>query len=392
MLIDSHGSLKLRPSTDNKQLTMSLVGDINLGQGIEERLVAGQAAFSEEIAGLLVADLVVGNLEGPQVTKATVNPERGGMKCRAELSAPLFELGFTHFNLANNHTMDCGADGMRETLDLLRQRGVANFGAGENLEAACKLVTVERKGLRLGFLGFSQPELDSATMAGAGVAPLHRQVVLDAVRAAQKQVDLLILSLHEGYEFSDVPRLDFYDFCHELVDEEGVRVIYGHHPHVPHGIEVRGESLILYSVGNFAFDLTYHRAHTYTRHSVIVKLELDSEGCHALRLEPVVLTAEHLLRPATATERQDILDHVLELSRLIQDRRTVADRNREFVEKVMSVVLDAPWQAALRNNRQEFERFCRSQIHRWPYAKVFCDFSEQVVGYQRLSQSPRDRA
>src|SRR5690606_17969547 len=187
--------------------------------------------------------------------------------------------------IANNHTMDCGADGLRDTLSILAQNNIVHFGAGDNLEKARRPLIVERNHIKVGLLGYSQPELDAAKTDTAGNAPLRKDIILEDVAKLRPQVDVLILILHEGYEFQFYPRLPFMQLCRELT-QHGVDVICGHHPHVLQGMETVGNSLILYSLGNFWFDMTYQRRVPQTRQGLIAHISFDKNGPVKLALTP----------------------------------------------------------------------------------------------------------
>ncbi|NIP58141.1 MAG: hypothetical protein GWM92_01585, partial [Gemmatimonadetes bacterium] len=62
--------------------------------------------------------------------------------------------GIDMVSLANNHTMDLGPEGMRETIAALEERGIVHAGAGESLDDATRPAVVVRNGIRVGLLSF----------------------------------------------------------------------------------------------------------------------------------------------------------------------------------------------------------------------------------------------
>ena len=385
------GAQTLRAAQDGSPtVTLSLTGDICLVGGVEARLLRGEEVF-RDIAPLLDADLVVGNLETALATRAQTDTSRSlgrGLGSRPDLAGPLFELGFDAFCLANNHSMDFGGEGLRETLTALRERGVGFFGAGDNLSQARQPLVIERNGLRIGFLGYSQPELDNATDDRPGVAPLLREIVLEDLARVSNTVDALVVTLHEGYEFSDYPRLEFRDFCREVA-EGGAAVVCGHHPHVPQGIETHRGALILYSLGNFIFDIPYHRTHEWTRKSVVARITLDAGGPVGVELKPVVLTDDCLLRPADGEERRIILAHMRDISAPLDDDNFIVQANTKFVNEMMKVIMDSVYTLGKEENEKALEFFWTRQFRRSGYLKGFTDFAELVGGYRRLAP-PRE--
>jgi len=73
------------------------------------------------------------------------------------------------------------------------------------------------------------------------------------IRNMEKKYDIIIASVHAGIEYIDEPEPVKVDMMRKLIDY-GIDVIIGHHPHVIQGIEVYGEGLIAYSLGNLIFD------------------------------------------------------------------------------------------------------------------------------------------
>jgi poly-gamma-glutamate synthesis protein (capsule biosynthesis protein) len=72
------------------------------------------------------------------------------------------------------------------------------------------------------------------------------------VHALDATVDVVVLSLHWGREFTEAPTAGQIALAHRLVDA-GADVIIGHHPHVLQSVELYRDRPIVYSLGNFVF-------------------------------------------------------------------------------------------------------------------------------------------
>src|SRR5690606_25684758 len=138
------------------------------------------------------------------------------------------------------------------------------------------------------------------------------------LEALRGQVDVTIVSLHEGYEFQSYPRLEFMQLCRKLA-ERGANLIYGHHPHVLQGMETVENCLILYSLGNFLFDMPYHRSVSATREGMIARVTFDAEGIVALKLVPTHLDDECRLAGSIGVAGQNTLERLEVLSRQLDD-------------------------------------------------------------------------
>ena len=160
--------------------------------------------------------------------------------------------GIKIVSFANNHVMDQGWAGFAETREHLRERGTAlcrlrRHGASR----AWQPVIIEANGIKVGWLGMTrwlngnrnpdkddQPHVNFFPYPGeSGGAPgMDEAGVLDAVKAARAQCDLLVVSIHWGIEYAPAPRPEDVEIAHKML-EAGATVIVGHHPHVLQPVE-----------------------------------------------------------------------------------------------------------------------------------------------------------
>lgn len=187
------------------------------------------------------------------------------------------DCGFDAVTIANNHMYDFGPDALLDTRALLLSKGIAVTGAGRDLDEARKPAIVERKGIKLGFLGYCSviPAGGEAAPGKAGIAPLrvstsyeHRgphadvrvitrpdesdmKMILDDVTALRKQVDIVVVAFHWGVIW--VPRIiaDYQVIAAHACIDAGADLILGHHAHVPKAIEMYKGKAIFYSLSNF---------------------------------------------------------------------------------------------------------------------------------------------
>ncbi|MGV3569730.1 MAG: CapA family protein [Ramlibacter sp.] len=168
--------------------------------------------------------------------------------------------------LANNHTLDWGAQGLADTLRSLEKAGLRFAGAGMDLaQARAPAVLSLGPGHRLLVFSWAAPDCGvppgwEATSRGAGIALLHdlavtglRQVA-DAVAEHRREGDLVVLSIHWGANWVEgVPQAHRH-FAHELVDRDLVDVVHGHSAHHPLPFERYRGKLILYGCGDLIND------------------------------------------------------------------------------------------------------------------------------------------
>ena len=237
---------------------LAFVGDVGLAHRIPEALRRSLAASEPPsfLKKLRDADLAFANLEFPFCATTDDDPS---LKTRANQrdATLLNELGIDVVCLANNHLMDGGPEGLTTTRATLREIGIASFGAGETLDEATRPAILERNGIKIGFLGFvdGRPRTHDYIVRRdrGGAAPLDKKLITNSVRALRPDVDLLVVSLHQGVNYVPYASPRQREFNQVAVDA-GADLVIGHHPHVIQGHERMGDALVFYSLGEFLFD------------------------------------------------------------------------------------------------------------------------------------------
>ena len=174
----------------------------------------------------------------------------------------LMDLGVNAFSLANNHTYDHGWQGMEDTLaffegadDPARPLLFAGIGIGSDAfapriaEYGGWRVAMSSIGIGSSYYGAGG---DRAGMALYG-DEAHWNAVLKGLREAE--ADLKILSIHTGTENQNTLNYGQRDRFRQAVEEAGVHLVLGHHPHIVRAVEAEPEQgrAIFYSLGNLLF-------------------------------------------------------------------------------------------------------------------------------------------
>lgn len=202
------------------------------------------------------ADLVIGNCETPVTRSAAPGlTQRLGLRHRADtgfIDGFLDAFGLSAdkliLSLANNHALDCGVEGLRETVSILRKRGITVIGCRDAGEPP--LTAIEQRGLRLGFAASTEwinrdPETARDNIwFGHG---LHRIDWSGLKR--EHRLDTLVALPHWDFEFRHFPQPATRALAAQLA-RGGVDLIVGQHPHVLQPLERHGEGLCAYSLGD----------------------------------------------------------------------------------------------------------------------------------------------
>lgn len=237
------------------QITLQWVGDIALStqRGLPPGGLA--RALSPVRTLLRHAQITTGNLEGTlSVGGSSKCGGIGAGDCFAFQAPPsvageLRSLGFKLVNQANNHSLDYGLSGRRQTLTALRKAHIAETG----LPGQITILHVD--GERVAFLGFAPYPYDANLLDIPAAQAL--------VRRAREQAPIVVVIIHAGAEGADQlhtpygtqyylgeDRGNARAFAHAVI-QAGASIVLGSGPHVIRGIERYGGRLIAYSLGDF---------------------------------------------------------------------------------------------------------------------------------------------
>lgn len=168
--------------------------------------------------------------------------------------------------LGNNHVMDWGYAGLRETLQTLRDVNIQTAGAGYNLDQARApaLLEVPEKGrvivMSMGIASSGIGWYWSATQQRPGVNLLvdlsagEVSKIADQLQAIRRAGDIVVVSIHWGGNWGYEVSAEEIRFAHQLIDEAEVDIVHGHSSHHAKGIEVYNGKPILYGCGDFIND------------------------------------------------------------------------------------------------------------------------------------------
>ena len=267
------------PGGAGKASEVSLVfaGDIVLDDTAGAMIERGEDPFSG-LAGIFAgADIRIGNLECVIATTGSAGNKNYTFRAHPR-SLPVLKRHFDAVALANNHSGDYGREAFAQMLGLLKQAGLAQFGGGNNLAEAHTPLIIERKGLRIALLAYSEfmPRSFEADYNAPGIAWSEDEQVVDDIRKARAvhKADLVIPVMHWGWENETVSNARQRQLARLMIDA-GADAVIGGHPHVTQDIAHYQGKPIIYSVGNFVMKETDN---PNQRRGWVLRLQLDAQG------------------------------------------------------------------------------------------------------------------
>lgn len=281
------------PATvEDPMFTGYFTGDSMLGRHVEEVIQRKGVSYllQDFTEKFKTADYVSTNLENPIIETAD-HYEKDDFSMihlyvKDEHFQQLPDHGFTLFNMANNHMMDYQEEGLIHTIDQLEKGGTAYVGAGLDRNAAESIHFEEINGINVATLGFTDvySKGASAQVDKPGIANTKPRRMIRQIGLADRQADLTIVQVHWGEEYNVMPTERQRQLA-EAMAEAGADIIIGHHPHVLQPVEMIGDTVVFYSLGNFIFDQGWSK----TRESAVVKLEIDDAGVGHFMIEPILV-------------------------------------------------------------------------------------------------------
>jgi hypothetical protein len=285
------GALSKRVLVRSRPVLLAAVGDVNLGDGPGALIAAfgPRYPWTSTAATLRRADVAFGNLECAVSSRGAPVPKQFNFRGHpSALRTMAAYAGFDVLNLANNHTGDYGTRALLDTVANVRRFGMKAVGAGGSLASAAEPRVIERLGLRIAFVGFSNilPAQFYAGPTKAGTQPATPELMAAGVREARRRADVVIATFHWGVERSPTPDGRQRAFANTAL-AAGADAVIGAHPHVLQPIERAGRRrVVAYSLGNFVFGASSPA----TARTGILRLKLSTRGVEGHRLQPATIS------------------------------------------------------------------------------------------------------
>ena len=312
-----------------RPVTLAFVGDILFGhfhsRGYARHHRPEQQPLSA-VSDLLAADLSIANLETPIVSTL---PARSPVNSKYRFGAAagalaiLRQAGIGAVSVANNHAADLKEAGLLQTPALLREQGITPLGEARLPADSSPFVvkTLHVGGLRLGIVAATtQLNVPLGQRASTPRLPvcdtaLLPQRIAPLLRKARADHDVLVVLLHWGSQFTDLPSPTQRRSAHALIDA-GADLVIGHHPHVLQGLEPYRRGLIAYSLGNFLFP----DASGLPRLTGVLRVQLQRDPVAIARVEFLPAVARSLTHrgvaphPAQGRAAVEVLDRLRSVS------------------------------------------------------------------------------
>jgi hypothetical protein len=254
------------------------------------------------------------NQEGPLTTAPPqAKGSVGALGAPPSCCRQLIDLHVTIANLANNHSMDHGGDGLAEAIGTLRGNGILTVGAGPNAEKAGEPLIIPMPFGSLAMISTAWPDGPEASADTPGAMPLDPRKVLSQISHLRSRGHMVCAMSPGGEDIYRIPRPARRRMLLEFA-RAGAQIVIGGHSHIFQGIEVAHGAVIAYGFGNFYLNIPYMRTLAFSDIGLVMGLELDEQGPCAIRTLFVQTDRDapsvNLLCGAQREAAQRILDEI----------------------------------------------------------------------------------
>jgi len=258
-----HSPLNPDWAGNGKTVTLGFGGDVHFAGDVGERLTQDPStALGTGIPQLFDGtQLKMVNVETAVTNGTCPEPQSKPYIFDAPASAvtALKSATVTVATEANDHGMDCGAEGMSQNLTIASQASFPIIGIGSTAAQAFAPYRVTIDGQRVAIIAATQVIADnlintwtaSATQPGVASAIDPTELVRE-VQQVRRTADTVIVYVHWGTETQACPDPQQEPLAQQLV-KAGADVVVGSGTHVLLGAGYLGKAYVDYGLGNLAF-------------------------------------------------------------------------------------------------------------------------------------------
>jgi poly-gamma-glutamate capsule biosynthesis protein CapA/YwtB (metallophosphatase superfamily) len=292
-------SIRKSPQPISQSVTIQAVGDVipgtnypndRLPKNSEYRLIPKSIRSHFQRADILFGNFESTLTKHPYSSKDINKGQIFAFRSPPKYKKLLADARFNVLNIANNHALDFGDIGLRDTQNNLESVGIQTVGDKN------QIILMEKNNIKIAMIGFAPYKFYNS------IHNLNTAKLL--IKEAQKKANIVVVSMHAGAEGNDAihtkNKTEFFHgenrgnsilFARTMIDA-GADLVLGHGPHVPRAMEIYNGKLIAYSLGNF---LGYRTLSTVGKkgYSMILETKLNSQGnLESARIIPLLMNQE----------------------------------------------------------------------------------------------------
>ncbi|SEO97583.1 CapA family protein [Actinacidiphila rubida] len=290
-------------------ITLAFAGDVHFTERTAARLGI-DPALGPMTQTLSAADFAMVNLESAITERGVPQPKKYHFRTTPQALDALRGSGIDAVTMANNHSVDYGAQGLADSIDAKHHAPIPVVGIGADDTEAYQPYTTTINGVRLAVVAASQVQdiTNQNWRAGPGrpgiASALDRPRLLKAVRAARAHADVVVVYLHWGTEGQSCPGPEQKSIAADL-SAAGATAVVGTHAHVMLGSGMLGPTYVAYGFGNF---LWYGSSpYPHSDQTGVTTLTVTHGRVAQARFSPAVVDGQGVPEPQSGAAAQGIL-------------------------------------------------------------------------------------
>jgi len=245
---------------ETKELSMVMVGDCLIHRFVYSDALESDGSYNFDKMFTEVSPLILNHDLAYYNQESNIGGKQLGLSAYPRFNSPeeigdtMTNMGFNLVSLANNHTMDRGEDGVINSVNYWKTKpGVYYSGEALSFEdRESNIKVLEKNGIKYAFFSYT-------TVTNGLLPPLGKEYLtnvyekdkaLNDIEKVKDKVDLIIVAMHWGDEYTTNPNYNQKKVATELA-EMGVNLVIGNHAHSIQPVEMINNTLVFYALGNF---------------------------------------------------------------------------------------------------------------------------------------------
>ncbi len=316
---------------DNKKFTtINITGDYAPIIDETSDLMVKKSYFESLLSFFKNGDLNITNLE----TVIDIKKRKSSKNALKFINKPKILNSLKNINinlacLANNHIMDNGDVGLKNTIKYLKKYRINYVGAELSLKKIYKPFFFKKNNHKIAIINTSEgEEANEKYNNHVGSSDIESYKVIDQIRNCKENGYLTILIAHAGVEYIPFPPPYIKDIYKNFVDE-GADLVVGHHPHVLQGFEIYKNVPIFYSLGNFTMWKKNLRKNCFD--SIFLNIKIQDNKLSTINLVPYAINKNNL----KLVSKNEFSKKIIELNNFLphSDKIWLAYLNRNNSKK-----------------------------------------------------------
>ncbi len=262
-------------SPTDEGLKILIGGDVMLDRGIGGMIDNHGVSFlfNGIRDDLQSADASIINLECPLTDTLVPHQKRYQFRAAPSFADSLLKNGVTHACLENNHTLDQGELGYKQTVESLSRAGITPVSSDP-----FSPTEIEKGGNKIAL--FNANLLGNSQYVTYWQSHLSKAIV--TYKNANKEAKAVVI-LHWGDEYEPIHN-QLQERIAKSLAESGADVVVGHHPHVVQDTMRIDNCSVYYSLGNLIFDQNKMARHKSSLLEITLKDGTLKSSIHELRI------------------------------------------------------------------------------------------------------------